>query len=113
LAALLADAPVLGRMRRDLRSFGWGHKEFEAFVTSMGWHRLLPKLPVGRILLIAASNDRFFDPRVVKGMWKRWGRPAIRWYPTSHMGFIAHLPEALRVMREFIDDHVANEHASL
>ena len=113
LAALLADAPVLGRMRRDLRSFGWGHKEFEAFVTSMGWHRLLPKLPVDRILLIAASNDRFFDPSVVKRMWKRWGRPAIRWYPTSHMGFIAHLPEALRVMREFIDDHVANEHASL
>jgi hypothetical protein len=23
--------------------------------------------------------------------------------PTSHMGFITHLPEALRVMREFID----------
>jgi len=113
LAALLADAPVLGRMRRDLRSFGWGHKEFEAFVTSMGWHRLLPKLPVDRILLIAASNDRFFDPSVVKRMWKRWGRPAIRWYPTSHMGFITHLPEALRVMREFIDKHVANEHASL
>jgi len=107
LAALLADAPVLGRMRRDLRSFGWGHKEFEAFVTSMGWHRLLPKLPVDRILLIAASNDRFFDPSVVKRMWKRWGRPAIRWYPTSHMGFITHLPEALRVMREFIDKHVA------
>lgn len=58
----------------------------------MGWYELLPKLPVDRILVIAASNDRFFDPRVVKRMWKRWGEPAIRWYPTSHMGFIAHLP---------------------
>jgi hypothetical protein len=55
--------------------------------------------------LIAASNDRFFDPRVVERMWKRWGQPAIRWYPTSHMGFLAHLPEVLRVMREFIDRH--------
>jgi acetyl esterase/lipase len=107
LEALLADAPVLGKMRRDLRSFGWGNKEFGKFVASVGWHELLPKLPEDRILMIAASNDRFFDPRVVKRMWKRWGKPAIRWYPTSHMGFIPHLPEALRVMREFIDQHIA------
>ena len=107
LGALVADAPVLGKMRRDLRSFGWGDKEFGAFVASVGWHQLRPKLPVDRILVIAASNDRFFDPRVVKRMWKRWGKPAIHWYPTSHMGFIAHLPEALREMRAFIDQHVA------
>ena len=107
LGALLADAPVLGKMRRDLRSFGWGNKEFGEFVASVGWHDLLPKLPADRILLIAAANDRFFDPRVVKRMWKRWGEPPIRWYPTSHMGFIAHLPEALQVMRAFIDQHVA------
>ena len=107
LGALVADAPVLGKMRRDLRSFGWGDKEFGAFVASVGWHQLLPKLPVDRILVIAASNDRFFDPRVVKRMWKRWCKPAIHWYPTSHMGFIAHLPKALREMRAFIDQHVA------
>jgi acetyl esterase/lipase len=107
LGALVADAPVLGKMRRDLRSFGWGKKEFGEFVTSVGWHDLRPKLPVDRIFVIAASDDRFFDPRVVKKMWKRWGEPAIRWYPTSHMGFIPHLPEVLGVMREFIDRHVA------
>jgi len=107
LAALVADAPVLGRMRRDLRSFGWGNKQFGKFVASIGWHELLPKLPADRILLVAASNDRFFDPRVVKRMWKRWGEPSIRWYPTSHMGFIAHLPEVLGVMRQFIDQRVA------
>jgi pimeloyl-ACP methyl ester carboxylesterase len=107
LTAMVADAPVLARMRRDLRSFGWGTKEFGKFVASIGWDQLLPRLPVDRILLIVASNDRFFDPRVVKRMWRRWGEPAIRWYPTSHMGFIAHLPEALRVMREFIDQPVA------
>lgn len=107
LEALVADAPVLRRMRRDLRSFGWGRKEFGAFVASVGWQELLPKLSVDRILLIAASNDGFFDPRVVKQMWKRWGEPAIRWYPTSHMGFLVHLPEVLRVMRAFIDHSVS------
>jgi pimeloyl-ACP methyl ester carboxylesterase len=107
LVALVADAPVLAKMRRDLRSFGWGRREFAEFVNSVGWHELRPKVPVERILLIAAAHDRFFDPRVVEKMWKRWGEPAIRWYPTSHMGFIAHLPEVLGVMREFIDRHTA------
>jgi pimeloyl-ACP methyl ester carboxylesterase len=103
LAALVADAPVLEKMRRDLRSFGWSRKEFADFVESVGWYDLAPKLPANRILLIAASDDRFFDPRVVVRMWRRWGKPAIRWYPSSHMGFLTHLPEALRAMREFID----------
>jgi pimeloyl-ACP methyl ester carboxylesterase len=107
LAALVADAPVLAKMRRDLRSFGWGRKEFDAFVKSLGWYELSPKLPPDRIFLFAASEDRFFDPRVVRRMWQRWHRPAIRWYPTSHMGFIAHLPEALHSMREFIDRQVS------
>jgi len=40
-------------------------------------------------------------------MWKRWGKPAIGWCRTSHMDFIAPLPEALRMMRELIDQYVA------
>ena len=108
LKALVADAPVLGKMRRDLRSFGWGIDEFGEFVAKLGWYELRPVLPVERILLFAASEDRFFAPDVVRDMWKRWGKPAIHWYPTSHMGFIAHLPEALRLMRKFIDQHVVD-----
>ncbi len=107
LAALVTDAPVLGRMRRDLRSFGWGPEDFGRFVSAVGLHELRPKLPAERILLIAASDDRFFDPRVVEQMWKRWGEPEIRWYPGSHMGFLVRLPEALSAMREFIDRHAA------
>jgi len=113
LEALVRDAPVLGRMRRDLRSFGWGQEQFGKFVASIGWHALLPKLPVDRILMFAASNDRFFDPRVVKELWKRWGAPEIRWYATSHMGFIVHLPEVLGVIREFLDRQQPNERLAL
>ena len=103
LAAMVADAPVLAAMRRDLRSFGWGPTRFAKFVAGVGWYKLRPKLPADRILMIAASNDRFFDPRIVERMWKDWGKPAIGWYPTSHMGFLPHLPEVLGVMGEFID----------
>jgi len=103
LAALVADAPVLAGMRRDLRSFGWSTADFRTFVAGTGWYELQPKLPVDRILLIAASHDRFFRPQIVRRLWMRWHKPAIRWYPTSHMGFIAHLPQALRTMRAFMD----------
>jgi hypothetical protein len=103
LAALVADAPVLAKMRRDLRSFGWGREDFDGFVNDLGWYDLRPKLPAERILMFAASQDRFFEPRVVEEMWRQWGEPPIHWYPTSHMGFITQFPAVARVMREFID----------
>lgn len=106
LAALVSDAPVLTKMRHDLRSFGWRKKQFDDFIRGVGWYELRPKLPADRVLLIAAEEDRFFDPRLVRQLWRRWGKPAIHWYPTSHMGFLTHLPEVLGEMREFIDRRV-------
>jgi pimeloyl-ACP methyl ester carboxylesterase len=105
LAAMVADAPVLESMRRELHQFGWGIEEFRQFVTQIGWYDLVPKLPSPRIHLFAASDDRFFAPAVVEEMWRRWGRPSICWYPCSHMGFIAHLPEVIAEVRRFIDGH--------
>ena len=103
LAALVSDAPVLATMRHDLRSFGWRKRDFDQFVRGIGWYELRPKLPADRVLMLAASEDRFFDPRLVRRLWTRWGKPEIHWYPTSHMGFLTHLPEVIGVMREFID----------
>lgn len=103
LAALVADAPVLSSMRRELRRFGWGTDEFAKFVTELGWDSLRPVIPPERILLFAAAEDRFFDPRVVEAMRRRWGDPQIRWYPCSHMGFIPRLPLVIAEMRRFLD----------
>lgn len=103
LGRLLADAPVLGRMRRELRGQGWGAAEFGDFFASVGWTDLEPKLPPDRILLLAGSEDRFFAPDAVTAMWRSWGEPEIDWYPCSHMGFFAHAPRAMRTVRAFID----------
>jgi hypothetical protein len=103
LAALVADAPVLAKMRRDLRSFGWEREDFDAFVDGLGWYDLRPQLPAEKILLFAASQDRFFDPRVVEQMWRQWDEPSIHWYPTSHMGFFTQFPAVVRAMRRFVD----------
>ena len=109
LAAMVADAPVLSRARSELGQFGWSAADFRKFVADIGWYDLRPKLSPEGIQIFAASNDRFFDPAVVETMWRQWRRPPIRWYPCSHMGFIAHLPEALRTMREFIDGQDTKE----
>ncbi len=103
LGALLADAPVLGAMREDLARFGWTTDDFAAFVARLGWNELHPVLPPERIHLFASDDDRFFRPELVKEMWSRWGEPPIQWYPGSHMGFLAHIPDALGRLREFVD----------
>jgi dienelactone hydrolase len=103
LAALVADAPVLGAMRADLARFGWDPADFAAFTRRLGWGALRPALPRDRIHLFAARDDLFFRAEVVEAMWKRWRRPAIQWYPGSHMGFVAHLPDAVRRLRLFVD----------
>lgn len=103
LGALVADAPVLGAMREDLQRFGWTPRDFAAFTERMGWNDLEPVIPTERICLFAAKDDHFFRASVVRAMWRRWHKPRIHWYATSHMGFIAHLPDAVLRMRSFVD----------
>jgi pimeloyl-ACP methyl ester carboxylesterase len=103
LAAMVADAPVLRRMRHELRLFGWGIDEFRRFVEDLGWYALAPRLAPDRIAMFAASDDHFFDPAIVEETWRSWGRPAIRWYPGSHMGFLTRLPDVMAEARRFID----------
>lgn len=103
LAALVADAPVLAKMRRDLRSFGWARQDFDRFVDGLGWYDLQPQLPAERILMFGATRDRFFDPRIVEETWRQWDEPSIHWYPTSHMGFLTQFPAVVRLAKEFID----------
>ena len=59
---------------------------------------------------LRGSDDRFFEPAVVEEMWRRWGRPAIRWYPGSHMGFLVRLPDAIAEARRFIDEYLVGAH---
>jgi dienelactone hydrolase len=103
LGALVADAPVLGAMREDLQRFGWSPRDFGAFADRIGWNDLKPVIPPERICLFAARDDHFFRAPVVRAMWKRWQKPRIHWYPTSHMGFLTHLPDAVKRMRKFVD----------
>ena len=103
LGALVADAPVLGAMRADLACFGWAPRDFAAFTERIGWNALRPVIPPECIHLFAADDDRFFRPEVVRQMWKRWGEPPIQGYPGSHMGFLTHMPDAVRRLGAFVE----------
>jgi len=104
LGALMADAPVLAATRSDLRRFGWTPADFAAFIEGVGWNTLRPAVPPERILLFAAADDRFFRPDLVEKMWRHWGEPQIQWYPGSHMGFLANLPDTIARLRAFVDE---------
>ncbi len=103
MGALLRDAPVLEAMRKDLARFGWTWADFGEFFRRIGWDDLEPVIPTNRILLLAAEHDRFFDAEVMRAMWRRWRKPEIHWYPTSHMGFVPHMASATAHLRRFID----------
>ncbi len=107
LHALVADAPLLAPMREALRAFGWSPDDLGRFLAAIGWPALRPTLPPTRVRLFAAADYRFFTPAAVAALWRRWGRPPIRWYPCSHMGFIPRLPEILAAVREFLDEQRA------
>jgi dienelactone hydrolase len=103
IGAVVEDAPVLGRMRRELRAFGWEPRDFGRFFDRIGWNRQRARLAPERIRLYAASQDRFFDPELVEALGAHWGGAPIEWYQCSHMGFARHLPRATASMRELID----------
>jgi pimeloyl-ACP methyl ester carboxylesterase len=103
LCALIQDASILAPMRRELQELGWGSEDTRKLVSQMGWSELRPKLPPHRIHLFAAADDHLFTAAAVNDLWCRWGRPAIRWYPSSHLGFLAHLPDVVRGIAEFVD----------
>jgi pimeloyl-ACP methyl ester carboxylesterase len=103
VAATFADAPVLEGVRRELREFDFAPADLARFFDGFGWSELRPRLPLSRILLLAASDDHFFRPAIVEVMWRRWGEPPIHWYPCSHMGFLPHLPDAIARVGELVD----------
>lgn len=103
LARMVSDAPVLHTMRRQMAGFGWTPDDFRGFVERIGWYAMRPRIAPERIHLFAASDDRFFDAAVVDAMARDWGIADLRWYPTSHMGFVLRLPGVGLEMRRLVD----------
>ncbi len=61
-----------------------------------------PKLPRERLFLIGGVGDRLAPPKHARLLWEHWGRPALHWFPGSH---VVHLDrgEYFRAMRRFLE----------
>lgn len=102
LAGALAEAPILRRMRRELRGFGWGPEELEGFMRRAGWEDMRPAIPLERILIIAAKYDVYLTPERVETMWKSWGEPPIYWFPGGHIGILGYWWPAIVEMKRHL-----------
>lgn len=103
IAALVRDAPVMARMRRELAEFGWSMEDFAGLVDSWGWGTLRPQLEPARIQAHLASEDHFFEEDVTRRQTEPWLLPEQTWwYATSHMGFIPRMPLAVHRMVPFV-----------
>jgi dienelactone hydrolase len=47
-----------------------------------------PQVPVERRFVYAGYGDRLAFPEQARLLWEHWERPAIRWYPGNHVGYL-------------------------
>jgi pimeloyl-ACP methyl ester carboxylesterase len=97
LAFAIALAPVA-----DVAALMWSNGEgtaerrrdeaagvtFDRLCRSMAVHAPLaraPAVPPDRLLLVGALGDRLIPPEHTRALWRHWGRPALHWFPGSHL----------------------------
>lgn len=44
-----------------------------------------PVLPRDRLMIVAGLGDRMAPPSQAERLWEHWGRPALHWFPGSHL----------------------------
>ncbi|MCA9773211.1 MAG: alpha/beta hydrolase family protein [Myxococcales bacterium] len=103
LPGALEEAPILYRMRKELREYGWGPREVADFFQAVGWYDMTPVISKERILMIAGKYDRFLTPERTTELWKLWGEPPIHWFEGGHTAIVGYIFRSIAVMKRFID----------
>ncbi|MBZ0252468.1 MAG: hypothetical protein K8I02_03930, partial [Candidatus Methylomirabilis sp.] len=89
--------------RRELREYGWGPAEVDAYIAEVGMKDMTPRIPTERILFVAGEHDRFLHADRTHALWKRWGEPPIHWFPGGHLGIFTHVGETTAAMRRHLE----------
>ena len=45
-------------------------------------------MPHDRRFIFAGIGDRMAVPAQARTLWEHWDRPAIRWFPGNHVGYL-------------------------
>ncbi len=102
LPAVLLEASLLTRFRRELATFGWGPEHVGEYLRDLGFADLMPAIPKDRILLIAGRYDRILRPERLDELWKRWGEPPRAWFDGGHVEMFRYLRGPVHEMRAFL-----------
>ncbi len=76
----------------------------EAFERAWGTHaplRMQPLVPREGRLVVAALADRIVPPEQAHALWEHWERPALHWFPGTHVGWVGR-----RELRARIESHL-------
>jgi dienelactone hydrolase len=101
LGEAIEEAAILWRMKSDLERFGIDAARRKDLFTRLGLGTMKPKIPPERQLWIAAQDDAYITPRLVKEQWREWGEPPIEWIPGGHMTFPLSIGRMITRMKAF------------
>ncbi len=102
LGEAVEQAPILGRMRRDLERWGMGQASRRQLFERIGWHAYQPVLSAANQLWIAARDDVYIDAELARAQWQQWGQPSILWIDGGHMTFPLHMGVITNAMASFM-----------
>jgi dienelactone hydrolase len=63
----------------------------ELFVQAWTTHGPLhhqPRVPHEGRLIVAGAADRIVPPEQPQALWEHWGRPAVHWFPGTHLAWV-------------------------
>ncbi len=91
LADAVETAPILWRVKKDLKDWGYDEPARREIMTNLGWPDYRPRLAPERQLWVQARSDVYMDPKLVERQWSDWGEPPILWIDGGHMTFAMHM----------------------
>jgi dienelactone hydrolase len=96
--------------RGAAQAAGLSEELFERAWTTHCPLRHQPRVAHERRLIVAAAADRIVPPEQPHALWEHWGRPAVHWFPGTHLAWLgrsairrrieAHLRETLLSSQE-------------
>jgi pimeloyl-ACP methyl ester carboxylesterase len=88
-ALLLERLPILRAQRRALLRAGVTRGEIERALEPVTPRALAPAVAPERMLFVYGDDDLVNPPETIDRLWRAWGRPARRVYPSGHFSLVA------------------------
>lgn len=87
--------------RHAAEAAGLSEEAFERAWVTHSPLRMTPLVPREGRLVVAALADRIVPPQQAEALWEHWERPAVHWFPGTHLAWVGR-----REIRSRIESHL-------